>query len=195
MSYENVDREKLEEVTKELEERVDELESENEDLKGERDEYEELARKHKADFKNYKKKQDERKDRWQKQAQQELAEDLISVIDNLERAVLAAEEDSSLVSGVKMVSDQLLETLEKRGLERIDAEGEEFDPELHNAVETREHEEERKVLEQKKPGYRHHGKILRPAEVVVSESKDSERSLEDSETENDNSNNDTTGET
>ena len=192
MSYSDLDREKLEEVTRELEERVDELEAENEELKDERDEYEQLAKKHKADFENYKKKQDERKRRWKKQAQQELAEDLISVIDNLERAVLAADEDSSLVSGVKMVSDQLFETLEKRGLERIDAEGEEFTPELHNAVETREHEEERKVLEQKKPGYKHHEKVLRPAEVVVSEAKESV-SPEESDSKNDSSNNDTTG--
>ncbi|MFB6144248.1 MAG: nucleotide exchange factor GrpE, partial [Candidatus Nanohaloarchaea archaeon] len=137
-----------------------------------------------------KKKQDERKQRWKRQAQQELAEELITVIDNLERAILTADEDSSLVSGVKMVNDQLLETLEKRGLERIDAEGEEFDPELHNAVETREHEEERKVLEQKKPGYRHHEKVLRPAEVVVSEAKETG---EEPDAENNNSNNDTTG--
>lgn len=177
MSYSDLEREELEEVTQELEERVAELEDENSEL-------ENLAKKHKADFENYKKKQDEREQRWKKQAQQELAEDLISVIDNLERAILAADEDSSIVSGVKMVSDQLLEALEKRGLERIDAEGEEFDPELHNAVETREHEEERKVLEQKKPGYRHGEKLLRPAEVVVSEAS----------SENDNSEHDTTGE-
>jgi molecular chaperone GrpE len=71
-----------------------------------------------------------------------------------------------------MVSDQLYEELEKRGLERIDAEGEEFDPNLHKAVDTREHEEERKVLEQKRKGYMFDGKVLREAEVVVSEKKD-----------------------
>jgi len=50
-----------------------------------------------------------------------------------------------------MVADQLYDTLEKRGLERIDAEGEEFDPRIHNAVETQQHEDENKVLEQKNP--------------------------------------------
>jgi molecular chaperone GrpE len=90
-------------------------------------------------------------------------------MDNLERAIMSADEDSTLLQGVKMVSDQLYETLEKKGLQRIDAEGEEFDPNIHNAVETREHEKDRKVLEQKRPGYMYDDKVLRPAEVVVSE--------------------------
>jgi len=64
---------------------------------------------------------------------------------------MAADEDSSIYQGVKMVADQLYDTLEKRGLERIDAEGEEFDPRIHNAVETQQHEDENKVLEQKNP--------------------------------------------
>ncbi len=162
MSYENLSREELEEAVEELEENLIEVEEE-------RDEYESLAKKNKADFENYKKKQDERKERWQKEAQRELAEDLISVIDNFERALSMADEDSSIYQGVKMISDELMDTLEKRGLERIDAEGEEFDPRIHNAVDTEEHEEENKVLEQKKPGYKHGEKVLRPADVVVSE--------------------------
>ena len=162
MSYEDLDREELEEATRELEKKIEELESE-------RDRYEEIAKKTKADFENYKKKQDERKERWQQQAKRDLTEDLISVIDNLERALMAAEEDSSVVQGVEMVAEQLLDTLNKQGLERIEAEGKEFDPEHHNAVETREHEKEDIVLEQKRPGYKHGEKILRPAEVVVPE--------------------------
>lgn len=167
MNYEELSREQLEEALEELEERARELEKE-------RDEWEEKAKKIKADFENYKKDQDERKEKWQRQAQEELAEDLIEVMDNLERAIASADEDSSVVQGVKMVADQLYSELEKRGLERINAEGEGFDPELHRAVETREHEEERKVLEQKRKGYMFDDKVLREAEVVVSE-KDSDR--------------------
>lgn len=163
--YEELSREQLEEALEEIEEELAEKEKE-------RDEWESKAKKVKADFENYKKKQDERKEKWQQRAEEELAEDLIQVMDNLERAILSAEEDSTLVKGVKMVADQLYEELEKRGLERIDAEGEEFDPNLHKAVDTREHEEERKVLEQKRKGYMFEDKVLREAEVVVSENKD-----------------------
>ncbi len=167
MSYENLSREELIEALEEMEKRAIKAEEEAE-------EWEEKAKKAKADFENYRKKEDERKERHKEQAREKLAEELISVMDNLERAIMSAEEDSTLLKGVKMVSDQLYETLEKKGLQRIDAEGEEFDPNIHNAVETREHEEERKILEQKRPGYMYGEKILRPAEVVVSEEKNSE---------------------
>jgi|AntDeeMinimDraft_4_1070355.scaffolds.fasta_scaffold00190_2 molecular chaperone GrpE len=162
MSYEELSREELIEALEQMEQQLDNVEQE-------RNEFEKLAKKNKADFKNYKKKQDERKEKWQTEAERKLAKDLISVIDNFERALMAADEDSSIYQGVKMVADQLYDTLEKRGLERIDAEGEEFDPRIHNAVETQQHEDENKVLEQKKPGYKHREKVIRPADVVVSE--------------------------
>jgi molecular chaperone GrpE len=167
MNYENLSREELIEALQEMEERAIKAEEEA-------SEWEEKAKKAKADFDNYKKNEDERKERHQDQAREKLAEDLISVMDNLERAIMSADEDSTLLKGVKMVSDQLYDTLEKKGLQRIDAEGEEFDPNIHNAVETREHEEERQVLEQKRPGYMYGEKILRPAEVVVSQSNGEE---------------------
>ncbi|MFB6174853.1 MAG: nucleotide exchange factor GrpE [Candidatus Nanohalobium sp.] len=165
MNYENLSREELIEALEEMEERAIDAEETAE-------EWEEAAKKAKADFENYRKKEDERKERHKEQAREKLAEELISVMDNLERAIMSADEDSTLLQGVKMVSDQLYETLEKKGLQRIDAQGEEFDPNIHNAVETRKHEEDRKVLEQKRPGYTYNEKVLRPAEVVVSESED-----------------------
>lgn len=169
MSYQELSREELVEALEQMEQRLDSVEEE-------KNRFEELAKKTKADFENYKKKQDDRKQKWQTEAERKLAEDLISVIDNFERALMAADEDSSIYQGVKMVADQLHDTLEKRGLERIEAEGEEFDPRIHNAVETREHEEENKVIEQKKPGYKHKDKVLRPADVVVSKTNEDQNS-------------------
>ena len=159
MSYEELSREELEEALQQFEKELEEAEEE-------RDEKEELAKKVKADFENYKKREEERKKQWQRQAQQELAEELIEVLDNLERAILSADEDSTVVQGVKMVSDQLYETLENKGLERIEAEGEEFDPGMHKAVDTEEGEHNQ-VLRQKRKGYMFDEKVLREAEVVV----------------------------
>jgi molecular chaperone GrpE len=163
MDYEELEREELIEALEEMEKRA---------LKAEQaaEEWEQTAKKTKADFENYKKEQPERKEKWQRKAKEELAEQMIEVMDNLERAIASAEKDSTLLQGVKMVADQLYESLEKHGLERIDAEGEEFDPNNHRAVETREHEEEDRVLEQKRPGYRFDDRVLREAEVVVSKS-------------------------
>jgi len=163
--YEDLSREQLEEALKQVEKELEETQEEKQ-------EWESKAKKVKADFENYKKKQGQRKEKWQRRAEEKLAEDMIQIMDNLERAILSADEDSTLVKGVKMVADQLYEELEKRGLERIDAEGEEFDPNLHKAVDTQEHEEDRKVLEQQRQGYMFDDKVLREAEVVVSEKKD-----------------------
>ncbi len=168
MSYENLSREQLIEALKEIE---DELEEE----KREREKFENLAKKNKADFENFKKKQDERKERWQDQAKEDLAEDLIEVMDNLERALKAADEETAVVQGVTMVKDQLYQTLNAEGLEIIET-GERFDPEVHKAVETREHEEHepKTILEEKRKGYRYGEKVLRPAEVVVAKESEEE---------------------
>lgn len=159
MSYEELSREQLEEALQEIEEELAEVQKE-------RDEKEELAKKVKADFENYKKREEERKEEWQRQSQQKLAEELIEVMDNLERAILSAEENSTVVQGVKMVSDQLYETLKKKGLQRIDAEGEEFDPKMHKAVDTEEGDHNQ-VLRQKRKGYMFDDRVLREAEVIV----------------------------
>jgi molecular chaperone GrpE len=163
MSYEELSEEQKVEALKQMEKELDQAESED-------SEWEEKAKRIKADFENYKKKQDERKEKWQHQAKEGLAEEMIEVIDNLERAILSAEEDSSLLQGVKMVADQLYEKLESEGLERIDAEGEEFDPEMHKAVEKKE--EGKKVIEEKRKGYMFGDKVLREAEVVVGDEQD-----------------------
>ncbi|MDY6777537.1 MAG: nucleotide exchange factor GrpE [Candidatus Nanohaloarchaea archaeon] len=160
MAYSQLSREQLEEALQHLEE---ELQEERE----RREEIERAAKQIKADFENYKKEQQERKERWQEEARKELAEDLISILDNLERAIMSAEEDSSLYQGVKMVADQLYEALAKRGLQRIDAEGEEFDPRLHSAVDTEEHHTDDEVLEMRRAGYMYGDDVLREAEVVV----------------------------
>ncbi len=163
MSYEELSREQLIEALREMEENYEEE-------REERERFEKLARKTKADFENYKKKQDERKQRWQDEAKQELAEDLIEVMDNLERALMAADEETAVVQGVEMVNDQLYDKLNRKGLEIIETE-EKFDPEVHKAVDTRKHEEHepKTILEEKRKGYRYGEKILRPAEVVVAE--------------------------
>lgn len=163
MSYEDLSREQLEEALEEMEKKFEEERSE-------RRRFEKLAKKSKANFENYKKKQEERKNQWQKEAREKLAEDLIEVIDNLERALMAADEETAVVKGVEMVNEQLYDKLNKEGLKVIET-GQKFNPEVHKAVETKEHEkhEPKTILEEKRKGYRFGDKVLRPAEVVVVE--------------------------
>ena len=158
MNYQELSEEQKTEALQEMEKELNEAQSQA-------SEWEEKAKKIKADFENYKKEQDERKSKWQHQAKEGLAEELIEVIDNLERAILSADEDSALLQGVKMVADQLYDKLESEGLERIDAEGEEFDPRLHKAVKKQEDGE--KVVEEKRKGYMFGDRVLRESEVVI----------------------------
>lgn len=160
MEYEDLSREQLEEALQEMEKELNET-------REEANQWESKAKKIKADFENYKKDEGDRKKKWQQDAKKELAEEMIEVMDNMERALLTAEEDSSVYQGVKMVADQLYEKLEDEGLQRIDAEGEEFDPQMHKAVDTETHEEHNRIVEQRRKGYMYDDEVLREAEVVV----------------------------
>ncbi len=158
MDYSQLSEDQLIEALKQLEIELDRTQSEA-------SEWESKARKFKADFENYKKNQEARKQEWISQSKKALAEDMIEVIDNLERAILSANEESALLQGVKIVADQLYEKLEDEGLQRIDAEGEEFDPRLHKAVE--KEEDGKTVLEERRKGYMFGDKVLRESEVVL----------------------------
>mgnify|MGYP003311887668 CR=1 FL=1 len=99
------------------------------------------------------------------------AEELLPVIDNLERAIAAAQNttDESLKVGVEMVYRQLCDCFTKRGITVIDRKGEPFDPKLENAVMqgTEEDGEPGTVCEVFQKGYRMGGKIIRNAMVTV----------------------------
>lgn len=102
-----------------------------------------------------------------------LIRDLLPVVDNLERAVQAAEEGGNrkpLVEGVLLVLKAFHDILERHGVERVAAHGTPFDPTHHEAV---EHVESRDhapnlVIAEHQPGYRLHDRLLRPALVTVS---------------------------
>jgi len=101
-----------------------------------------------------------------------LLESLLPIIDNFELGLTAASQSSesnSIIQGMKMVKTQLERFLADHGVEEINALGQPFDPNIHEAVSQKETDEaeEGTVIEQKRKGYRHHGRLLRPASVVV----------------------------
>ena len=139
--------------------------------KRERDEYLELAQRTRADFENYRKRVAKESAEATARGKAELAKQLLPVVDNLERALAAAEaEQGSLVKGVQLVLDELRDKLSDAGVESYDPLGERFDPELHEALSTRAEEgtDAGHVLETIEKGYRLNGQVLRPARVVVS---------------------------
>jgi molecular chaperone GrpE len=97
---------------------------------------------------------------------------LLPVLDNLYRATEAAENGSSaevIAEGIRQTASSFEKALAAAGVEPINAVGAEFDPELHDAVETSEvaPEDEGKVIAQYAPGYRMGERLLRPARVKV----------------------------
>jgi molecular chaperone GrpE len=142
--------------------------------KRERDEYLELARRTKADFENYRKRVAKETSEALARGKADLARQLLPALDNLERALAAADDDSSgeaLVKGVAMVRDELHGRLEAAGVEAFDPTGERFDPQFHEALSTKPGDgtESGIVVETVAKGYRLNGQVLRAAQVVVSE--------------------------
>ena len=106
-------------------------------------------------------------------ANQKLMTDLLPVIDNMERAASAASQDeaaSGLLEGVSMVSQQLLDTLSKHNCTRIEAIGNPFDPNLHEAIQQMHSDEHEagNVVQVVQEGYQLHERVIRPANVIVS---------------------------
>jgi molecular chaperone GrpE len=156
---------------------ADEVEKDLDELSAaerERDEYLELARRTKADFENYRKRVAKETAEALARGKAELARELLPAIDNLERALEAGQDASAhpaLVEGVAMVRDELHGRLRGAGVESFDPTGEKFDPQLHEALQTRADEgtESGVILETLEKGYRLNGQVLRAAKVVVSQ--------------------------
>jgi molecular chaperone GrpE len=126
-----------------------------------------------ADLDNFKKRTQRERAETLRFAQEPLIRDLLPVVDNLERAVTHAQSGDNgqpLVEGVGLVLRSLLDLLEKHGVARIDARGERFDPNRHEALARveRADEEPNRVVDQYQPGYLLHDRLLRPAQVTVS---------------------------
>ena len=123
-----------------------------------------------ADFDNFRQRAQREKDEARQFANQSLIERQLPVLDNFEMALAAAKDaDPAIRDGVQMIYDQLLGILRESGVETIDAVGEEFDPNLHEAISQQETAEVEPgmVVEQVQRGYRLNERLVRPARVVV----------------------------
>lgn len=136
-----------------------------------------------ADFDNYRKRSHREKTEFIKFANEMLILELLEILDNFERGIKAADQkkDFSLLhQGVDMTARQLHILLEAKGLKKIKAAGEKFNPHLHEPMEVVEEEgvEEDMVIEEMQAGYTLNDRIIRPAKVKVKKGK----KIEDSNT-------------
>lgn len=160
-----------EEVTKteETEAAAEEI-SETDSLKAEIESLKDKMIRHAAEFDNFKKRTAKEREELYTLAVCDTVEKILPVKDNLERAILAADAaDDGMLEGVKMILKQLDDVLTGIGVEKIKTVGEEFDPELHNAVMHEENEEYgvNTVSEELMSGFTCKGKVVRHAMVKV----------------------------
>lgn len=132
------EKEILQEETVETEEVQDVMEEVQEDeltkAQQQAEEYLNLAQRVQADFDNFRKRNKATRAEAYEEGTRDFIKNLLPVVDNLERALAQTTEDESFKTGVQMICRQLMDTLEKRGVEVIDRQGEKFDPNLENAV-------------------------------------------------------------
>jgi molecular chaperone GrpE len=127
-----------------------------------------------ADFENYRKRAARERAEAVRYANESLLERLIPVLDAFDMAQTAAqgtanESNEALKTGIQMIHQQLRAALTDAGLTEVDATGQPFDPNLHEALSQQESTEvpEGHVLRQMRKGYRLRDRLLRPASVVV----------------------------
>ena len=138
-------------------------------LEAERDEYLNDLKRVAAEFENYRKRVSRDQESLVARAHERLVKELLPVLDDLERALAAAEEheEAKLEEGVRLVHRELKAALDREGLAEIETDGV-FDPHVHEALLSQPSEaEEGSVLEVLQKGYKLGDRVLRPARVVV----------------------------
>jgi molecular chaperone GrpE len=142
-----------------------------------------------AEFDNYKKRSAKETQDFKKFANETLLKQLLTVVDNLERAIDTTEENDDikgLLDGVKMTHKEMLRIFESFDVKPLVAEGEIFDPNFHQAVTQEESDSvaENTVLKELQKGYTLHGRLVRPSMVIVSKKMAEESKNKEKENEN-----------
>lgn len=173
-----------EEPLKEKKKETESLSSKNNSCKEEKNELEKLkdelavekdrVLRLSAEFENYKKRSSKEMNDFKKFANETIFRQLLTVVDNMERAISSAKDEESeasvLLEGVEMTHKEILRILTNFNVKPVEAEGKTFDPAFHQAVtqqETEDYPENTVVVELQK-GYLFHDRLIRPSMVVVS---------------------------
>lgn len=122
-----------------------------------------------ADFINYKRRVEQERSDFVKQAGADVILGILPVLDDIDRALESVPADikkHSWVEGIRHISRKLHSELEARGLKKMEAKGKMFDPNFHESVALAQGKED-VVVEEVKPGYTLYDRVLRPCSVVV----------------------------
>lgn len=155
-------------------EQDEEVQEEQEQESSEGDTFKEKFYYLAAEMDNMKKRFEREKENLVKYGNEKVLSHLLDVVDNLDRTVdaIAGDEDEkvkNIYSGIEMVRNQFLDVLKNNGLEKVEAIGEIFDPNLHEAMaqQPSEGKKDQEVIQVYQHGYVLNGRLLRPAKVVI----------------------------
>ena len=163
------DKSKQEEVQKDTEEETVEVDP-LEEAQKKAEEYLDMARRVQADFDNYRKRSQKEKEDYKAFATADLLSDLLTIVDDLDRALEHNKDDNDFVTGVKGVRKNLMKVLESKGLKEIDTSGK-FDPNYHEAFGMVEADTDGDIAEVFQKGYSIGSRVLRTAKVKVTKKK------------------------
>ncbi len=153
------------------------------ELKAQLDQEKDRVLRLSAEFENYKKRKQRELDDFKKFANETVFKQMLTVVDNLERAIVSSEDSDKidgLSEGVKLTHKEMITLFETFGVKPVDAQDQPFDPNFHQAVtqvETNEHPENM-VTNVLQKGYTLNDRLLRPAMVVVSKKAEAEKETE-----------------
>ena len=150
-------------------EKVNNLEEKVAALEKERDDFKNRMMRAAADLENFRRRSNREKDELRKYGIDKIVSELLPVLDDFERALEHSEDNASFLDGVKMINKKLIASLEKYGVKGFEAVGEKFLPQLHEAIQQVETDEQEAghVVAQFQKGYHLHDRLLRAALVSV----------------------------
>ena len=158
--------------TKKADKKKAKADKKNEVMQAKIDELEDRVKRQMAEFENFRKRTDKEKAMMFETGAKSVIEKILPVVDNFERGLATIPEDdenSAFANGMKMIYKQMMDELEKLGVKPIEAVGQEFDPNFHNAVMQMESEEYESgvVAQEMLKGYTYHDTVVRHSMVAV----------------------------
>lgn len=126
-----------------------------------------------AEFDNYKRRTADEKNNLIKYSGEKFILDILNPLDDLKRTInsFGKSKDQSLIEGVKLVYKKFQTSLKNNGINTFESIGEQFDPDLHEALMSEPGKKNNLILKEFESGYKYHDKIIRHAKVVVSKKK------------------------
>lgn len=158
--------------TKKADKKKAKADKKNEAMQAKIDELEDRVKRQMAEFENFRKRTDKEKAMMFETGAKSVIEKILPVVDNFERGLATIPEDdenSAFANGMKMIYKQMMDELDKLGVKPIEAVGQEFDPNFHNAVMQVESEEYESgvVAQELLKGYMYHESVVRHSMVAV----------------------------